>query len=152
MEGDALRIRPQSILFACSENAVRSVMAEAMAKHLVGRSVYVQSAGVRPGQHDPFVDVVMDEVGLDTAHHRPRRFEDLEDDNFDLIVTLSPEAHHRALEYTRVRAVDVSYWPTADPTAAEGSRDSVLDAYRATREGLSRRIEALVDWRPFGKL
>ncbi len=129
---------------------MRSVMAEAMAKRLVGRSIYVQSAGVRPGHHDPFVDIVMDELGLDTVRHRPRRFEDLEDDNFDMIVTLSPEAHHRALEYTRAMAVEVSYWPTADPTAAEGSRDNVLDAYRATREGLSRRIKELIAWRPLG--
>ncbi len=144
--------KPQSILFACSENAVRSVMAENLAKRLVGRSVYIQSAGVRPGTHDPFVDAVMDEIGLDTARHKPRRFEDLEDDNFDMIVTLSPEAHHRALEYTRAMAVDVIYWPTADPTATEGSRDTVLSAYRATREGLALRLKALVDWRPFGSL
>ncbi|RYB01797.1 low molecular weight phosphatase family protein [Lichenibacterium ramalinae] len=148
----APRARPQSILFACSENAVRSVMAETLAKRIVGRSVYIQSAGVRPGVHDPFVDAVMDELGFDTARHRPRRFEDLEDDNFDLIVTLSPEAHHRALEYTRAMAVDVTYWPTADPTATEGSRDSVLAAYRATREGLARRIKALLDWRPIGSV
>ena len=148
----APRARPQSILFACSENAVRSVMAETMAKRIVGRSIYVQSAGVRPGRHDPFVDAVMDELGIDTARHRPRRFEDLEDDNFDMIVTLSPEAHHRALEYTRAMAVDVVYWPTADPTATEGSRDSVLAAYRATREGLARRIKALLDWRPIGSV
>ena len=150
--GEVPRIKPQSILFACSENAVRSVMAEVLAKRLVGRSIYVQSAGVRPGQHDPFVDAVMDEIGLDTLKHRPRRFEDLEDDNFDLIVTLSPEAHHRALEYTRAMATEVRYWPTADPTVVEGSRGSMLDAYRATRQGLSRRIEDLVEWRPFGQL
>jgi protein-tyrosine-phosphatase len=146
----APRAKPQSILFACSENAVRSVMAETLAKRIVGRSVYIQSAGVRPGVHDPFVDAVMDELGLDTARHRPRRFEDLEDDNFDMIVTLSPEAHHRALAYTSTMSVDVIYWPTADPTATEGARDRVLDAYRATREGLATRIRALLDWRPLG--
>ena len=146
----APRARPQSILFACSENAVRSVMAETLAKRAVGRAVYVQSAGVRPGRHDPFVDAVMDELGLDTARHRPRRFEELEDDNFDLIVTLSPEAHHRALEYTRAMAVEVTYWPTADPTATEGSRDTVLAAYRATRDGLAQRIAALLERRPAG--
>lgn len=148
----APRAKPQSILFACSENAVRSVMAETMAKRIVGRSIYIQSAGVRPGRHDPFVDAVMDELGIDTARHRPRRFEEIEDDNFDMIVTLSPEAHHRALEYTRAMAVDVAYWPTADPTATEGSRERVLDAYRATREGLARRIAALLDWRPIGSV
>ena len=144
------RPRPQSILFACSENAVRSVMAEGLAKRQFGRSVYIQSAGVRPGEHDPFVDAVMDEVGLDTLKHRPRRFEDIEDDNFDMIVTLSPEAHHRALDYTRTMAIDVIYWPTMDPTGTEGSRDTVLDAYRTTREMLRRRILGLMDWRPIG--
>ena len=152
MGEEALRIKPQSILFACSENAVRSPMAEAMAKRLFGRSIYIASAGVRPGQHDPFVDAVMDEVGLDTLRHKPQRFEDLEDSLFDMIVTLSPEAHHRALEFTRTMAVDVTYWPTADPTAVEGSRSLVLDAYRATREGLSRRVKDLFDWRPIGSV
>ena len=147
----APRAKPQAILFACSENAVRSVMAETLAKRLVGRTVYIQSAGVRPGVHDPFVDAVMDEIGLDTARHRPRRFEELEDDSFDMIVTLSPEAHHRALEYTRSMAVDVTYWPTADPTGTEGSRDQRLDAYRNTREGLARRIKALLAW-PIGSV
>jgi protein-tyrosine-phosphatase len=142
--------RPQSILFACSENAVRSVMAETLAKRLVGRSIYIQSAGVRPGTHDLFVDAVMDEIGLDTTRHRPRRFEDLEDDNFDMMVTLSPEAHHRALEYTRAMPVEVVYAPTADPTAVEGSRETVLQAYRATRDGLALRLKSLLDWRPFG--
>ncbi len=150
--GGPPRAKPQSILFACSENAVRSVMAETMAKRLVGRAVYIQSAGVRPGAHDPFVDAVMDELGLDSGRHRPRRFEELEDDNFDMIVTLSPEAHHRALDYTRAMAVEVAYWPTADPTVVEGSRDQRLDAYRATREGLQRRLRDLLSWRPIGSV
>ena len=150
MVSDPPRPRPQSILFACSENAVRSVMAEGLAKRQFGRSVYIQSAGVRPGEHDLFVDAVMDEVGIDTLKHRPRRFEDIEDDNFDMIVTLSPEAHHRALDYTRTMAVEVAYWPTVDPTGTEGSRDHILEAYRATRDMLGRRIKALIDWRPLG--
>lgn len=133
----------QSILFACSENAVRSPMAEALARLQFGRGLYVASAGVRPGDRDPFVTAVMDEVGVDLSKHRPQRFEDLEDTNFDLIVTLSPEAHHRALEFTRTMAVDVVYWPTFDPTATEGSRDAMLDAYRGVRDGLLRRIRSL---------
>ena len=129
-----------ALLFACSENAVRSPMAEALARAAFGRGLFLTSAGVRPGRHDPFVDAVMGEVGIDMGAHHPRRFEDLEDTNFDFIVTLSPEAHHRALEFTRTSAVEVNYWATADPTAAEGSRAVVLDAYRAVRESLSARI------------
>ena len=144
------RIRPQSLLFACSENAVRSPMAEALARQLLGRSIHLASVGVQPGERDPFVTAVMDEIGIDLKNHRPQRFEDLEDSNFDVIITLSPEAHHRALEFTRTMAVEVIYWPTADPTGTEGSRGIVLDAYRAVRDGLEQRIKVFFDWRPFG--
>jgi protein-tyrosine-phosphatase len=134
--------RLQSVLFACSENSVRSPMAAALARLQFGRTVYVASAGVRPGQRDPFVTAIMQEVGADLSRHTPQRFEDLEDTTFDLIVTLSPEAHHRALEFTRTMAVAVAYWPTMDPTAIEGSRERVLDAYRGVREALRARMRA----------
>src|SRR5215475_1642736 len=136
--------RPQAVLFACGLNTVRSPMAEAMFKHLFGTSVYVTSAGVRRGELDPFAVAVMDEIGLDIAKHHPMTFEELEDWeglNFDLIVTLTPEAHHKALELTRTVAADVEYWPTVDPTAQDGNREQRLDAYRAVRDNLLRRIK-----------
>jgi protein-tyrosine-phosphatase len=67
-----------------------------------------------------------------------------------MIVTLSPEAHHRALEFTRTMAVDVIYWPTIDPTAVQGTRETMLEAYRGVRDGLQSRIKDLLDWRPMG--
>jgi len=136
--------RPQAVLFACGLNTVRSPMAEGMFKHLFGTSVYVTSAGVRKGELDPFAVAVMDEIGLDSAKHRPKTFEELEDWeglNFDVIISLSPEAHHRALELTRVLAVDVEYWPTPDPTDASGNREQRLDAYRVVRDQLLARIK-----------
>ena len=136
--------RPQAVLFACGLNTVRSPMAERMFKHLFGTSVYVASAGVRKGELDPFAVAVMDELGLDIAKHRPKTFEELEDWeglNFDVIISVSPEAHHRALELTRVLAVDVEYWPTPDPTDASGNREQRLDAYRAVRDQLLARIK-----------
>ena len=120
-------------------------MAEALARYVMGKSVYVQSAGVRKGELDPFAVAAMEEIGLDIAKHRPRDFEELEDlegFNFDLIVTLSPEAHHKALEFTRTMHVDVEYWPTFDPTAEQGSREQRLESYRAVRDGLMRKIRA----------
>lgn len=146
------RKRPQSILFACSMNTVRSPMAEAMARHLFGREIYIQSAGVRAGEPDGFAVAAMDEIGIDMGRHRPHTFEDLEDSGFDMIVTLSPEAHHRALEFTRTMAVDVVYWPTIDPTAVQGTRETMLDAYRSVRDGLQSRIKDLLDWHPMGTL
>src|SRR6202521_811200 len=117
-------VRPQAVLFACGLNSVRSPMAAALFRHLFGRTAYVGSAGVRKGELDPFAVACMDEIGIDIAKHRPMTFEELEDWeglNFDLIVTLSPEAHHKALELTRALASDVEYWPTVDPTDTEGN-------------------------------
>jgi protein-tyrosine-phosphatase len=134
--------RPQAVLFACGMNSVRSPMAAALFKHYFART-YVGSAGARKGELDPFAVAAMEELGLDIAKHKPMTFEELEEWeglNFDLIVTLSPEAHHKALELTRTVAADVEYWPTPDPTPTEGSREQRLEAYRAVRDQLSRRI------------
>lgn len=131
---------PGSVLFACTMNSVRSPMAEAILKFLHGRHIYVQSAGVRAGTLDPFAVEVMDEIGIDLARHRPRRFDDLEDSYFDLVISLSPEAQHRAVELTRGNATDLEYWNLPDPSLAQGSREQVLEAYRALRDTLLRRI------------
>lgn len=131
---------PRSILFMCRMNAVRSPMAETIARSLLP-GTYVASAGIRPGERDPFVDAVLDEVGLTLGRHAPHSLEELEDDYFDLIVTLAPEAHHAALELTRSMAVDVMYWPTPDPTVATGTREQILSSYREVREFLKMLIE-----------
>ncbi len=137
------RDRPQSVLFMCGQNCVRSPMAAVLARHLFGRSLYVGSAGVLKGEADPFVAAAIDEIGLDLSRHRPQTLEELEENEglgFDLVITLSPDAHHRALELTRTNAIDVEYWPTSDPTLASGNREQRLDAYRAVRDELERRI------------
>ena len=137
------RSRPQAVLFACGMNAVRSPMAAGLFQQMFGKSIYVGSAGVHKGFLDPFAVAVMEEIGIDIARHKPVTFEDVEDLeglNFDLIVTLSPPAHHKALELTRTNAAEVEYWPTIDPTGVEGSRDQRLDAYRAVRDELMARI------------
>jgi protein-tyrosine-phosphatase len=135
---------PQAVLFACGMNSLRSPMAAALFKHLFGDSSYVGSAGVRRGDIDPFAVAAMEEIGLDIGAHRPMTFEELEDWeglNFDLIVTLAPEAHHKALELTRAIAAEVEYWPTPDPAVVEGSRAQRLEAYRAVRDHLLGRIK-----------
>jgi len=139
--GRAKRIH--SVLFLCGMNSVRSPMAEALARHYFGKSTYVQSAGVRKRDADPFMVAALDEIGIDASKHRPRTLAELEEwegVNFDLIISLAPEAHHAALELTRTLAAEVEYWPTADPTIVQGSREQKLDAYRDMRDGLSYRI------------
>ena len=130
----------RAVLIACTMNAVRSPMAAAMLRHLAGRRLYVASAGVRAGELDPLAVEAMEEIGLEMAGYKPQRFEDLEDGSFDLVITLSPEAQHRAMELTRTAATRVEYWPTLDPTAVEGSREQRLQAYRAVRDQLMERL------------
>jgi protein-tyrosine-phosphatase len=135
---------PNAILFMCGQNSIRSPMAEAIAKSLLQPDIYIQSAGVRSGEPDPFVDAVLEEIGLSLSHnrpHRPRTLEEIEDNFFDLIVTLAPEAHHVALELTRSSPVDVVYWPTMDPTVVTGTREQRLDAYRQVRDHLWKLID-----------
>lgn len=132
---------PKSVLFMCRMNAVRSPMAEAIARSILPFGTYVASAGIRPGERDPFVDAVLDEIGLSIERHAPRSLEELEDDYFDVVVTLAPEAHHAALELTRSNAVEVVYWPTPDPTVATGTREQILAAYREVRNHLASLIE-----------
>jgi protein-tyrosine-phosphatase len=133
---------PSSLLFACSENSVRSPMAEALAKRLYGQAVYVDSVGVRASEVDSFAAAALDELGIDVHRHHAKTFGDVDASSFEVIVTLSPEAHHQALEFTRGAAVDVEYWPVTDPSVVEGSREARLDAYRRTRDQILARLKA----------
>ena len=132
---------PDSVLFACSQNAIRSPIAEGLLKHLLGHRVYVDSVGVRAGEIDPFAVVVMEEIGIDISKHRSKSFDQLEDTSYDLIVSLSPEAQHRAVELTRTMACEVEFWRVLDPSLIEGSRETRLQAYREIRDQLLRRIQ-----------
>lgn len=132
---------PASLLFACSENSVRSPMAEALAKRLYGRETYIDSVGVRASDVDGFLVSALDELGIDVHRHHAKTFDDVDPASFDLIVTLSPEAHHRALEFTRGTAAEVEYWPMPDPSAVEGVRDARLVAYRQLRDQILGRLK-----------
>lgn len=132
---------PSSLLFACSENSVRSPMAEALAKRLYGHKVYIDSVGVRASEVDGFAVAALDEIDIDVHRHHAKTFDDVDAASFELIVTLSPEAHHSALEFTRGTATEVEYWPMPDPSVVEGSRETRLDAYRHTRDQVLARLK-----------
>jgi protein-tyrosine-phosphatase len=138
---------PGAVLFACNFNRVRSPMAEALLRRACGDRVFVDSCGLKldvvqaeDGGVDPFVAAVMAELSCDLSTHRAKTFDQLEDDSFDLVISLTPEAQHRAVELTRGRAAEIEYWPTFDPTLSEGSREARLAAYRDVRDALARRI------------
>jgi protein-tyrosine-phosphatase len=134
------KMMPRSVLFLCGMNSIRSPMAEAIARDILPKDCFVSSAGVHKGEQDPFVTAILTEHGLQAPAHEPHTLDELEDDYFELIVTLAPEAHHRALELTRSQAVDVEYWPLPDPSVTTGTRDQILDAYRGVRDTLETKI------------
>ncbi|MGH1477429.1 MAG: arsenate reductase ArsC [Geminicoccales bacterium] len=129
------------MLFACTHNAIRSPTAAALMRYLHGKRVYVNSVGLRAQPVDPFAVAALDEIGIDIADHRPKTFDELEDDFYDLVVSLSPEAQHRAVELTRTSSCDIEFWPTMDPSIITGNRETRLDAYRNLRDQLLIRIQ-----------
>ncbi|NQV58560.1 MAG: arsenate reductase ArsC [Alphaproteobacteria bacterium] len=132
--------RPGSVLFACNFNSVRSPMAAGLGRHLFGDGIFFDSAGVRQGSVDGFAIAAMAEIDIDISQHDAKTFDDLQGTSFDLVISLTPEAQHKAVELTRTMAVDLEYWPSLDPTGIDGSREVMLDAYRQVRDDLRRRI------------
>ncbi len=137
---------PQSVLFCCDHNAVRSPMAEGMMKAFYGQEAYVQSAGVRGTMEvDGFSVAVCEELGVELSRHRTRSFEEMQqwgDDltGFDLIVALSPASLRMAQELTRHAAVEIEYWPVLDPTGLGERREEKLAAYRQARDQIRARM------------
>jgi protein-tyrosine-phosphatase len=143
MPADPPEDLPGAVLFACNFNRVRSAMAECLMKLMYGAQVYVDSCGLRQEEEpepDPFAVAVMEELGADLSRHHPKTFDDLESDSFDLVISLTPEAQHRAVELARHHAVELAYWPTQDPTLVLGSREAVMAAYREVRDALAERL------------
>lgn len=132
---------PSAILFSCTMNSIRSPMAAAIMRHFHGKDVYVDSVGVRTKEVDGFAVAVMDEIGIDISTHQPKTFEELEDSFFDMVVSLSPEAQHKAVDLTRYMDCEVEFWHTFDPSVVEGSRDDRLEAYRRVRDELVAKIK-----------
>ncbi len=131
---------PSAVLFVCTQNAIRSPMAAALMHAAHGSKVYVASAGIAAGDPDPFVGLIMDEIGLDLTRHRPHAIDDLADNGFDLVVTLSPEARVHAEAMAKTLAIAVEHWPTDDPSREQGSRAQIMDAYRGVRDRLQAKI------------
>ena len=132
---------PSAVLFACTLNAIRSPMAAAIMHHHFGHKVYVASCGIAAGDPDPFVGMVMDEIGIDLKKHRPHSFEDLEDSAFDLLVTLSLEAKTKADDMSRTMAIEIENWSVVDPSQTQGSREQILDAYREVRDDIVKKVK-----------
>jgi len=132
---------PGAVLFACSQNSIRSPMAAGILHHFMGHRIFVESVGLRAGEVSGFATAVMEEIGIDISTHQPKSFDEYADTSFDLVISLSPEAHHTAIELTRTNSLEAVYWATFDPADATGSREQILDAYRSVRDALLEKIK-----------
>ncbi len=135
-----MQVLPSAVLFCCTMNEVRSPMAEGIMKRFHGNRVFVDSVGVHPGTLDPMMVEVMKEIGVDMSRHKPKTFDRLADDSFDVAIALSSEAQHQAADLTRYMHCEVRRWNVDDPTGTEGSREARLAAYRHVRDQLQQRI------------
>ncbi len=137
----AVTTKPLMALFVCTQNAIRSPMAAAIAHHYFGQYMYSASAGILAGDPDPFVGLVMDEINIDLKSHRPHSLEDVAESGFDLVITLSPEAAIQSKSFARSRTVKTENWPILDPSDTQGSREQIIDSYRGVRDDLVKRVK-----------
>jgi protein-tyrosine-phosphatase len=155
MSRDDLAPMPTAVLFACSSNSVRSPMAAALTRHYYGTRMRVLSAGVEAREIDPFTVAVMAERGIDLSAYRPQKFAAFDASGIDLIISLTPEAHHHALQLFAASSCTVEYWPTRDPTLERDlgrGREQILDTYRGVRDELEARILGRFSEGPTGSL
>jgi len=137
---------PQSILFCCDHNAVRSPMAEGLMKKFYGSKTYVQSAGVLADKDiDGFSIAVCAELDIELARHKSRSFDEMQKlgdelSSFDLIVALSPASQTEAAKITRFYTLQVDYWPIIDPTGIGEGREENLVSYRKARDQIIERL------------
>ena len=132
---------PHSVLLLCNHNVIRSTMAEGLMQKRFGGQVFADSAGIRTGTVDPFVTAVLREIDINMADHEPKSLEDLDDTWFDLVIAFSEEAHDAVSETHLLEFGELLYWPADDPTVVQGSREQMMDAYRAVRDQISRRLD-----------
>lgn len=132
---------PESVLLLCNHNVIRSTMAEGLMRKKFGDRIFSDSAGIRIGVTDPFVTSVLREIGIDMENHEPKSLNELDDTWFDVVIAFSKEAHEAVQNTKQLEFSDLLYWPAADPTVVQGSREQMLDAYRAVRNQIEQRID-----------
>lgn len=132
--------QPRSLLFVCTKNACRSPMAEGLAKKYFKGDLLIQSVGLQPGLLDGFAISIMAEHGIDISNHTPKPIDDIPLENFDLLITLSPESHAAIMAWIGDKKIPVEHWPISDPSTATGNRDQILQSYRNIREEILRQL------------
>ena len=135
-----------SVLFCCNYNSVRSPMAEGIFKSLVGRKVFVQSAGIFDTlEIDGFTVKVCDEINVKLSKHRVRSLREMEKEggfigSFDLIIPLTKESSEEVYKYSAYSSVMIEDWTVDEPIQYENDIGQTLSSYRLIRDIIFDKI------------
>jgi len=140
VEAAVLRaLKPRSLLFLCVANSARSQMAEGVGRHLFGDAIRVQSAGSQPSRVRPEAITVLSELGIDISGHRSKSVETILPESVDTVVTLCAEEVCPVFLGKATRL----HWGLPDPAGVEGDEVARVDAFRAVRDELVKRLRHL---------
>ena len=133
------------LLFMCVANSARSQMAEAIARNAAPEGVHVFSAGSRPSQINPYAVKALKEIGIDPTDQYSKGVDDIPIDEIDMAFTLCAEEVCPVFP----RPVKRIAWPLPDPAGKGGTEADILNGFRAVRDKIQKRIQALfADWPP----
>jgi arsenate reductase len=131
-----------NILFLCTGNSCRSQMAEGWARALAGDNITVQSAGIEAHGKNPRAIAVMADAGQDISQQESTRVNTAMLAAADLVVTVCGHAdEHCPLLPAGTRK---EHWPLDDPAKATGSEAEIMAVFRASRDEIRQRVEALL--------
>lgn len=131
------------VLILCTGNCVRSQMAEGLLRHLGGDAFEVHSAGSRPnGYVSPLAIEAMREIGIDISAHRSKSVSEFARQHFDTVITVCDSAAEECPVFPG--APERIHWSIWDPSAAIGSREEKLAAFRQVRDELASRLRGFL--------
>lgn len=128
----------KNVLFACNMNSVRSPMAAALLRLNAEDGVKVDSAGIYEGGLDPFVEIVMNELGVAMHDHEPKTLDDVDLTSFDVVIALTPEAAVEARK--KLPRASIEFWDIENPSEERGGRDAIVASYKRVRDTLKEKI------------
>ena len=145
--------QPLQVLFLCTHNSARSILAEAVLNHIAKGRFKAFSAGSSPRENQqphPFALQALEAAGMSTAGLRSKNWDEFgkpEALRMDLVITVCDNAAGEVCPHWPGQPA-TAHWGYADPSAAEGSDAQKKEAFRQTLLGLYRRLALLVSLPP----
>ena len=132
----------QRALILCTHNSARSQMAEGLLRQMAGDRFEVESAGTEETRVNPLAIAAMSEIGIDISSHTSKTLDRFLNQRWDYVITVCDNANESCPVFpgadTRL------HWSFEDPSAAKGSDEERLDAFRRIRDQIRARLRAFI--------